>query len=216
MECWFAACNLIAIARFLKPLIDAREKRLAADLMGQRLARRHSDVADSLSSLAVLYYNQGQYAKAEPLYHRALAIREKVLGPEHLDVANNLNNLAGLYYNQGQYPKAELLMRRALVILEKALGPEHLKVAPCLENYAFLLRDMVGARQKQRPEGQAARSPTHRNLNQQSRRDPTTVAAGCGGTAEQGTRRVDQPAGANRRHSEAAVPWLRCHAQAGS
>ena len=43
----------------------------------------------------------------------------------------------------------------------------------------------------------------------------TTVAAGGGGAVEQGTRRVDQPAGADRRFSEAAVPWLRCHAQAG-
>src|SRR6202521_3261217 len=43
----------------------------------------------------------------------------------------------------------------------------------------------------------------------------TTVAASGGGAVEQGTRRVDQPAGADRRYSEAAVPWLRCHAQAG-
>ena len=43
----------------------------------------------------------------------------------------------------------------------------------------------------------------------------TTFAAGGGGAVEQGTRRVNQPAGADRRHSEAAVPWLRCHAQAG-
>ena len=28
----------------------------------------------------MLYYGQGQYAKAEPLYERALAIREKALG----------------------------------------------------------------------------------------------------------------------------------------
>jgi hypothetical protein len=41
------------------------------------------------------------------------------------------------------------------------------------------------------------------------------MAAGGGGTVEQGTRRVDEPAGADRRYSEAAVPWLRCHAQAG-
>ena len=40
---------------------------------------------------------QGQYAKAEPLYQRSLAIREKALGPEHPDVATSLNNLAGLY-----------------------------------------------------------------------------------------------------------------------
>jgi Tetratricopeptide repeat len=47
----------------------------------------------------LLYDNQGQYAKAEPLYQRPLAIREKALGPEHPDVAASLNNLAWLYHN---------------------------------------------------------------------------------------------------------------------
>jgi tetratricopeptide (TPR) repeat protein len=43
----------------------------------------HPDVANSLNNLAALYYSQGQYAKAENLYERALAIWEKALGPEH-------------------------------------------------------------------------------------------------------------------------------------
>ena len=41
----------------------------------------------SLNNLAVLYSDQGRYAEAEPLYKRALAIREKALGPDHPDVA---------------------------------------------------------------------------------------------------------------------------------
>jgi len=48
-------------------------------------------VATSLNNLAELYYIQGQYAKAEPLHKRALAIREKALGPNHPDVATSLN-----------------------------------------------------------------------------------------------------------------------------
>ena len=51
-------------------------------------------MATSLNNLAVLYDNQGQYAQAEPLYKRALAIAEKALGPDHPLVATNLNNLA--------------------------------------------------------------------------------------------------------------------------
>ncbi len=42
--------------------------------------------AQSLNNLAVLYQAQGRYAEAEPLYKRALAIREKALGPDHPDV----------------------------------------------------------------------------------------------------------------------------------
>ena len=37
-------------------------------------------MATSLDNLAVLYANQSQYGEAEPLYQRALAIREKALG----------------------------------------------------------------------------------------------------------------------------------------
>ena len=50
-----------------------------------------------LNNLAELYQAQGQYAQAEPLFKRSLAIQEKALGPDHPDVATSLNNLAGLY-----------------------------------------------------------------------------------------------------------------------
>ena len=60
---------------------------------------------------------------------RALAIREKALGPDHPDVAVSLNNLAGLYAYQGRYADAEPLFKRALAIREKALGPDHPDVA---------------------------------------------------------------------------------------
>ncbi len=50
------------------------------------------------NNLGELYRLQGRYAEAEPLYKRALAIKEKVLGPEHPEVATSLNNL-GLLLN---------------------------------------------------------------------------------------------------------------------
>ena len=43
---------------------------------------------------------QGKYTEAEPIYERALAIREKVLGSEHPDVAATLNDRAGLLTSQ--------------------------------------------------------------------------------------------------------------------
>ena len=38
--------------------------------------------AKRLNKEAQLYYRQGKYTEAEPLFKRALAIREKGLGPE--------------------------------------------------------------------------------------------------------------------------------------
>ena len=73
--------------------------------------------APTLNNLATLYYTQGQYAQAEPLYKRSLAIREKALGPEHPDVATSLNNLAGLYRATDRIEAAEKLEKRAARIL---------------------------------------------------------------------------------------------------
>ena len=110
--------------------------------------------------------DQGRYAEAEPLYKRALAIREKALGPDHPDVAG-LNNLAELYDKQGRYAEAEPLYKRALAIDEKALGPDHPDVATALNNLAELYRDAgplrrgraaLQARAGDRREGARARS----------------------------------------------------------
>jgi CHAT domain-containing protein len=98
-------------------------------------------VATSLNNLAVLLQAQGQYAAAEPLYRRSLAVREKALGPDHPDVASSLSNLAELLRSKGQYTTAEPLYRRSLAMREKALGPDHPDVAMSLNNLAALLKD---------------------------------------------------------------------------
>ena len=101
-----------------------------------------------MNNLAALLYSKGDYAGAEPLYRRALAIREKALGPEHPDTAQILNNLAELLHDKGDYAGAEPLYRRALAINEKALGPEHPETANSLNNLAALLHskgDYAGA-----------------------------------------------------------------------
>jgi tetratricopeptide (TPR) repeat protein len=89
------------------------------------------------------------YAQARLLFERALAIREKVFGPEHPHTAASLNNLASLLRSQGEFAEARPLFERALAIWEKALGPEHPNVATILNNLALLLleqRKIVEAR----------------------------------------------------------------------
>ena len=82
---------------------------------------------------------KGDYAGAEPLYRRALAIQEKTLGPDHPLVAVDLNDLGSLLQGKGDYAGAEPLYRRAVAIDEKALGPDHPNVAGDLNNLAALL-----------------------------------------------------------------------------
>ncbi|CAN0388434.1 unnamed protein product, partial [Ascophyllum nodosum] len=104
-----------------------------------QLARRNC----GLHHYAAFLANQGKYDDAEPLYKRALTIKEEVLGPRHPDVASRLNNLASLLKSQGKYDDAEPLYKRALTIREEVLGPRHPDVASSLNNLATLLASQV-------------------------------------------------------------------------
>ena len=115
-------------------LRDAVKEAEAVKPQDLRLAR-------SLNDLGVVYYAQGKYAEAVPLYERALVIQGKILGREHPDVALTLNNLAALYHAQGKYYKAEPLYERSLAIRENSLGPLHPELLPILSGLAAVYRD---------------------------------------------------------------------------
>ena len=119
------------------PLFAAKGEVFSLDIPFYRT--RH--VARDLNNLGLLLKEKGDYAGAEPLYRRALAIDEKALGPDHPDVAIDLNNLAVLLKTKGDYAGAEPLYRRALATNEKVLGPDNPEVAMNVNNLAVLLDD---------------------------------------------------------------------------
>jgi tetratricopeptide (TPR) repeat protein len=82
---------------------------------------------------------KGDYAEAEPLYRRALAIAEKAQGPEHPDTGISLSNLAVLLEAKGDYAGAEPYYRRVLAIAEKAGDRE--EAARLLQNNAVMIRN---------------------------------------------------------------------------
>jgi tetratricopeptide (TPR) repeat protein len=89
------------------------------------------------------------YSGARPLFERALAIHEKMLGPEHHSTALSLHNLAHMLRDEGDLAGARPLFERALAILETVLGREHPDTASSLASLAVLLRvqgDLAGAR----------------------------------------------------------------------
>lgn len=102
----------------------------------QQLELEHPQLADVLSGLANLYWEQSRYGEAEPLIRRALHIREQQWGPQHPQVAHSLSNLALIYLDQGKYVEAEPLYRRALHLWEQQLGPEHSQVGVALNGLA--------------------------------------------------------------------------------
>lgn len=105
------------------------------------LATALNDLATTLNDLAWLYYNQGMYDEAEPLYQRALNLRQQMLPDDHPDVATSLNNLAWLYFKKGKYHEAEPLFNQALYIQQDGrykLEPDHPYIATSIKNLATL------------------------------------------------------------------------------
>ncbi|MEW6496782.1 MAG: tetratricopeptide repeat protein, partial [Cyanobacteriota bacterium] len=96
------------------------------------------DVAATLNNLALLYYAQGRYSEAEPLYLEALEWRKRLLGNHHIDVATTLNNLASLYDAQGRYQDAKLILKQALEVSEPMLGSTHPHIIIFRKNLATL------------------------------------------------------------------------------
>jgi nephrocystin-3 len=95
-------------------------------------------VARSAGVVGLLLHEMGLYTAALPFADRALAIRERTLGPDHPDVAASLGNLAGLYQDQGDYDRALSLLERSLAIDERSLGSDDRQVALGLNNLALL------------------------------------------------------------------------------
>ena len=63
----------------------------------RKLGDVHPATLESKNDLAVLYEDQAQYNKAEPLFIEALEGRRHKLGDKHPDTLESMNNLIDLY-----------------------------------------------------------------------------------------------------------------------
>jgi tetratricopeptide (TPR) repeat protein len=105
----------------------------------RRLTELRTPLPPQLTNLATIYSEFGDYARAEPLFLRALATFE-TLRTDDGHVAAAYENLGWLYLRQRDYLQAETYGRRALEGMEKAYGPDHPEVAGALRVYAAVLR----------------------------------------------------------------------------
>jgi hypothetical protein len=101
--------------RFIPVLLGASDRQPHAK-MAARLVEDFglaSPVAARLLNESGCYLvGRAQYPEAGPLCRRALAIREKALGPEHPDTANSIRNYAELLKKLGHRAEAERLEAR--------------------------------------------------------------------------------------------------------
>ncbi|MGA7325537.1 MAG: tetratricopeptide repeat protein, partial [Rhodomicrobium sp.] len=100
-------------------------------------AQGADDIA-ALNRQAEQLYGQGKYREAAAIAEKALALAERVLGPEHPDTLISVGSLALLNKAQGRYGEAERLFKRALEVSERVLGPEHPGTLQSVNNLALL------------------------------------------------------------------------------
>jgi tetratricopeptide (TPR) repeat protein/transcriptional regulator with XRE-family HTH domain len=86
-------------------------------------------------------HRAGDLGSARQWFERALAARERELGPDHPDTAICLGDLAHLLRERGELAAARPLCERALAICERTLGPDHPVTARNLHNLAAQLHD---------------------------------------------------------------------------
>jgi eukaryotic-like serine/threonine-protein kinase len=161
-----AAANLEEAVRVADAARDDRTRAQAAlalaDLVGRRRARyqdglralenaaavvsRAGDDHELRGSLeytrSTLLWKLGQLPEALSAGERALAERQKALGPNHPLTANVRNNLGNIQQAMGHLEQALAQYQSALASLEAALGPEHPAVALALNNAGAVLWDM--------------------------------------------------------------------------
>ena len=84
----------------------------------------------------------GKPAEGKVFHERALALREKILGPDHPDVAASLAAVANALWAMGDYPRSREVTERALVLREKILGPDHPELGKSMNNLASVLAEL--------------------------------------------------------------------------
>jgi tetratricopeptide (TPR) repeat protein/transcriptional regulator with XRE-family HTH domain len=112
----------------------------------------------------------GQAAEALPLLTRALAVAERVHGPQHAEVATCLNALGSLHQDMGQYERAESLLERALTMWERSPEPDDRALALALNDLGTLY-----VRQGRYREGEAAHRRVLAILERQPDRDDPQI-----------------------------------------
>lgn len=126
------ACSLAA------PQTSARQ--IASSPAGGRSQAAQSpelEEASRLSRTFVQLYSAGKFAEAQPLAERALALREKVLGPSALPVADALMNLGASMAATNKADRARAAYERAAAIYEAGLGPDHAKTTDALNTLGW-------------------------------------------------------------------------------
>ncbi|HXP49251.1 MAG TPA: tetratricopeptide repeat protein, partial [Bacteroidia bacterium] len=105
------------------------------------LANMRDAVSDAVRILGMsfflVYFENGQWTKAEKLCMQVMEIRKKLLGEKHPATLTGMANLASTYRNQGRWKEAEELEVQVMDITKRVLGAEHPDTLKSMANFAL-------------------------------------------------------------------------------
>jgi CHAT domain-containing protein/Tfp pilus assembly protein PilF len=139
--------------------------------------------AQRLRAQAAEFARQAQYKEAAGAAEQAVAIDEKLRGPDAVDTAASLHALAEARAGMGDYGKAVTAAQRALGMRERQLGPEHPDTAQSLNDLGViylkmgddlqavgLIKRALEIRKRLQPPALEALAESHHNLAEVYRR----------------------------------------------
>ncbi|MDG3008294.1 tetratricopeptide repeat protein [Paludisphaera mucosa] len=109
-----------------------------ADLESGAFANDPETEARLRETIGIILKNNAEYERARPLLERALALTERLSGPDSVQAATSLEMLGTLLVAEQKYDQAEPLYARSLAILEKDPKSDEREMAVVLNSLAAL------------------------------------------------------------------------------
>jgi eukaryotic-like serine/threonine-protein kinase len=135
-----AAANLVFVVGYRQArFAEGHRWATAADSILQRIGGHDVLRAWLLNDLGLVHHLEGDEDQAVQAMKRALALKEKALGPEHPDVSRSEGNLGMFLQALGRHQDALAHLTRARAAEEKSLGQSHPEVAIALVNTGEIL-----------------------------------------------------------------------------
>ena len=121
--------------KLLQSILDKTEKRIPTQLTNQPEVQ-----ARLYSTLAGVYDQMDNYAKAEIFCRNAIRLQSSIVGDNDESMAELLHHLGFVQSQAGNLAGAETSLRKALAMEEKLLGKQNLETMKTIANLAGVLR----------------------------------------------------------------------------
>lgn len=106
----------------------------------QELTNQPPVEAELRGLIGGVYYDLGNYPQAEQMQRAALALNQRIFGPQSRQTAASLNDLGVTLWRQWKQPEAETVLRQALDIRQRYFAADQADLATSLLNLANVYR----------------------------------------------------------------------------